>query len=424
MRPSPGSENVSPSSGVPTRIVDRRDHVHEPDRGAAGRPAAAAARRRTPARTGCPQRCRRPPPRRSRAAAASRSRAARSRRPETTKLARMIAGRSISRPPSGREITPRNSTRPPASPATCSELAARAVQQRHDPVADDDGEPERRGVHRGSGSSRRSTTVGSPRATGARAGSRGASSDEHERRPRRRSPPSRTAHATAPQRHEREREPAAGHAHRAVDSLRDRRADRRAHVLAARDERRGGADAGDEAHRRSRTTPRASRAPPPTRTRRSRARPPPTSRGPKRSQSRPIGTCSAACVTKSAGREQPDDREPDAVRVRRRWSATAPTFATLKPGVNASANPAERRPHPHRRDPIRAVRAACGRRASSCGCRRAASSTTSPIGSASSRRTTSGSCGTPSAAPSVPSSIAPSATATTPSSASPPARDA
>src|SRR4051794_9081150 len=64
----------------------------------------------------------------------------------------------------------------------------------------------------------------------------------------------------------------------------------------------------------------------------------PTSRAPSRSLSRPIGTCSAACVTKSAVVKSPTTARPmpydDATR-----SATAPTFATLNPAVNASAPP-------------------------------------------------------------------------------------
>ena len=42
------------------------------------------------------------------------------------------------------------------------------------------------------------------------------------------------------------------------------------------------------------------------------------------------------------GREEADDAEPDAVGVAVR-SATAPTFARLNPGVNASASPPIRR---------------------------------------------------------------------------------
>ena len=56
-------------------------------------------------------------------------------------------GRSSSRPPAGRDTTPRNSTSPPTSPATCADSWPPRCEQRRDPVAEHHGEPERRGMH-------------------------------------------------------------------------------------------------------------------------------------------------------------------------------------------------------------------------------------------------------------------------------------
>ena len=134
--------------------------------------------------------------------------------------------------------------------------------------------------------------------------------DEHD--PGRRDQRGRRERRTprSPERHGRQREPTAGHAHSAVSALRDGRADRRAHVVAARDERRRRADAGDEAHRDREDRLSPGRARRPTRPRR---RPAPSRRRParrSRSQRRPIGTCNAACVRKSAVVNSPTTARP------------------------------------------------------------------------------------------------------------------
>src|SRR5579884_1127378 len=66
---------------------------------------------------------------------------------------------------------------------------------------------------------------------------------------------------------------------------------------------------------------------------------PPTSRGPKRSDRRPAGTCSAAWLTKSAVVKRPTTASPTPYECETCW-ATAPTFDTFQPGVNAMAIPA------------------------------------------------------------------------------------
>ena len=167
-------------------------------------------------------------------------------KPPTTKLICTTRGRSSSRPPAGRDTTPRNSTSPPTSPATCADSSPPRCSSVATQLPSTTESPNDAACMTPSGSSRRSKVRGRLRGTGLPL-VRGREEDEHEpdrrddRRGRERRTPAR------PQRHEREGEAARRHRRGAVEALRDRRGERRTHVVGAADERGGEADAGDEA---------------------------------------------------------------------------------------------------------------------------------------------------------------------------------
>src|SRR5206468_5113881 len=102
------------------------------------------------------------------------------------------------------------------------------------------------------------------------------------------------------------------------------------------------------------------------------------------------------CVRyEEGGGEEPDEGEPDAVVARRLLGDGADVREVESRREREREAGEEGTVEPHPREPS-GPRGACGTRASCAGSRTAASSTTSPTGSASCRRTTSGSCGTPS----------------------------
>ena len=104
MRPSPGSENVRPRSGVPTRIVTAAIMFTSPT-AAAG---ASGRKRAAPANAGANGIPAATPMTAAAAMASGKGFAIASTAtpaPETRKLARMMPGRSISRPPSGRDTS-------------------------------------------------------------------------------------------------------------------------------------------------------------------------------------------------------------------------------------------------------------------------------------------------------------------------------
>ena len=119
MRPPPGSENVSPSSGVPTRIVTAAIMLTKPT----AAPGASGRTRAAPANEGANGIPAASPTTAAPATASANGVAANSAivpAADTTKLARTTAGRSTSRPPAGREMTPRKRISPPAIPAVAS----------------------------------------------------------------------------------------------------------------------------------------------------------------------------------------------------------------------------------------------------------------------------------------------------------------
>ena len=247
MRPLPGSENVRPASGVPIRIVTAANMFTIP----IAAPGASGSRRAAAAKHGANGS---PAAKPTTAAASDRERQRlRDREHRDAGAADEEAQAQkprwpASRPPSGRETTPANSVRPPAIPATCSESPpARwsSVTTQLPMITENPNDAE---CIAASGSSRRSATLGSTRAGAGRLRlarrlgdeQHARQRDDHRRRERRL--------PRSPQRHEREREADRPHAARAVEALRERRADRLPDVVAARDERGRGADPDDRPH--------------------------------------------------------------------------------------------------------------------------------------------------------------------------------
>jgi len=145
--PSPGSENVRPSNGVPTQESSPRRSCSRTRPPRRARRDADAAPLRTQAQRECRQRCRRPLLRRSQAGAASRPTALRSRAPRRRSCADHAG--VIDQPAPERPRDHAEEQHEAARETSDAlRLAARAVQQRHDPVADHDRQPERRRVHR------------------------------------------------------------------------------------------------------------------------------------------------------------------------------------------------------------------------------------------------------------------------------------
>ena len=315
-RPSPGSSNASPASGVPTRIVrtaqaltsaiaapgasgrsalrGREDHG---ERQARDEPEDERAERRDRERSAeCEQRGR--PPRCRRA------------RPPTS-AARRRAGEQ----PSDRACEDADEEDEPAGEARCGRARSLALEERDDPVPCDDGEPEGRCLQdadrkqacgRGAPSARRARCAAGRlrRAWGGRRGPRGAA-----RAPVRRTP----ARRVGERRHDHEREAAPGHRRAAVEALQRGAASTRTDEVEARRRSRRPSRVRRSRARRARARRRRRRGAarfrrPPRRSRASATR-----ASPKRSAPRPAGSCTARCVTKSAVVEQADRGERDAV---------------------------------------------------------------------------------------------------------------
>ena len=321
IRPLPGSEKPSPSSGLPTRITPAAIMFTNPiaGAGASGRAAAARAEdvgERQPGREADDR------------ARDGRARAVAPRRARPSRRAGDEAAGEQRRCPPGPVRDEPAAERPRGDPDQQRQRADDPGDADESPPARSSSvttqfptstlKPERGGVERGeaqqtAGRSRASQGRGRAAPASRRVARTGGQHARRGRRPRATSRTPRAAEQPLDLRHDREREPAAADAGGAEDALREGRAAGRPDVVAAGDEADRGPDAGECPHRdrerRHGGEQRDGAAGGDDR----HAREPDAARA-GRSARRPAGSCIPAWVTKSAVVKTPDERERDAVR--------------------------------------------------------------------------------------------------------------